>query len=155
MTNILRWKGFSLRFMLNYTIGGWQYTSLDRYTLNSGYDIIESNAPLEALDHWKKPGELAVGPRVIYKNDMKTTSYTDRFLHRMTNIRLQNVALTYHFPKQLCKKLRMEAMSVSLVGDNVYLWTPDQKRGENSYKTIMNSGYPMTTTYSANLSVTF
>ena len=47
MTNILRWKGFSLRFMLNYTIGGWQYTSLDRYTLNSGYDIIESNAPLE------------------------------------------------------------------------------------------------------------
>lgn len=49
----------------------------------------------------------------------------------------------------------MEAMSVSLVGDNVYLWTPDQKRGENSYKTIMNSGYPMTTTYSANLSVTF
>lgn len=86
---------------------------------------------------------------------MKTTSYTDRFLHRMTNIRLQNVALTYHFPKQLCKKLRMEAMSVSLVGDNVYLWTPDQKRGENSYKTIMNSGYPMTTTYSANLSVTF
>ena len=42
-------------------------------------------------------------------------------------------------------------MSVSLVGDNVYLWTPDQKRGENGYKTIANSGYPMTTTYSANL----
>lgn len=155
MTNILRWKEFSLRFMLNYTIGGWQYTSLDRFTLNSGYDIIESNAPLEALDHWKSPGELAVNPRVVYKNEMKSTSYTDRFLHRMTNIRLQNIALTYHFPKQLCKKLRMEAMSISLVGDNVYLWTPDQKHGENSYKTIMNSGYPMTSTYSANLSVTF
>ncbi len=155
MTNILRWKGLSLRFMLNYTIGGWQYTSLDRYTLNSGYEIIEANAPVEALNHWKKPGELAINPRVAYKNDMKSTSYTDRFLHRMTNIRLQNIALTYHFPKQLCKKLRMEAMSVSLVGDNVYLWTPDQKHGENSYKTIMNSGYPMTSTYSANLSITF
>lgn len=155
MTNILQWKQFTLRFMLNYTIGGWQYTAMDRYGMNAGYDIIESNAPVEALDHWKKPGELAINPRIAYKNEMKTASYTDRFLHRMTNIRLQNIALTYRLPKRLCKTLRMEAASISLVGDNVYVWAPDQKRGKNSYKTTMNSGYPMTTTYSANLSVTF
>ncbi|MFR6416049.1 MAG: hypothetical protein ACLUNS_10320 [Alistipes shahii] len=90
--------------MLNYTIGGWQYTSLDRYTLNSGYEIIEANAPVEALNHWKKPGELAINPRVAYKNDMKSTSYADRFLHRMTNIRLRNIALTQPFSEAVVQK---------------------------------------------------
>ena len=155
LSNTLKWKQFSLRFMLNYSIGGWQYTSIDRFLMNAGYNIIESNTAVEALQHWTMPGELAINPRTAYKNQMKATSYTDRFLHRMTHIRLQNVALTYNFPKTLCQKLRMASASLSLVGDNVYLWTPDQKRGKNSYKTTMNAGYPMLTSYSVNLSVTF
>ena len=155
MTNILQWKNFTLRFMLNYTIGGWQYTSMDKYGLNGAYDIIEQNAPVEVLDHWTAPGQLSLNPRPAYKNDMHAALYNDRFLHRRTHVRLQNVALTYKIPETVCRKLRMSSASVSLVGDNVYLWTPDQKRGKNSFKTTMNSGYPMTTTYSINLSATF
>ena len=128
---------------------------MDKYGLNGGYDIIEQNAPVEVLDHWTAPGQLSLNPRPAYKNDMHAALYNDRFLHRRTNIRLQNVALTYKIPETICRKLRMSSASVSLVGDNVYLWTPDQKRGKNSFKTTMNSGYPMTTTYSINLSATF
>lgn len=155
LTNTLQWKQLTLRFMLNYSIGGWHYTVMDRMSMNAASDIISTNTSVNALEYWKKPGELAINPRIAYKNQMRASSYTDRFLHRMTNIRLQNVALTYQFPQQLCKKLRMAAASVSLVGDNVYLWTPDQKRGKNSYKTTMNAGFPMLTSYSIDLSVTF
>lgn len=156
LTNTFHFKDmFSLRVMLNYAIGGWQNPMMQIVTMNAGYDIIESNTSVNALNHWRKPGDLNANPKVVYKNNMKSGSYSDRFLTKMTNIRLQNITLTYHVPESFCQKLRMKGISVSLVGDNIYVWTPDQKRGKNSYKTMMNAGYPMQTSYSMNLSLTF
>ena len=77
-----------------------------------------------------------------------------RFLYNKTNIRLQNLALTYELPREISRKLSMSSMRVSFIADNLYLWTPDQKRNQNSYKTMM-FGYPLQRTFSLSLDMTF
>ena len=48
----------------------------------------------------------------------------------------------------------MNAVDVSLIGDNLYLWTPAQKRHRNSYKTMMYSD-GMVRTISLDVSFSF
>ncbi|MDE7126290.1 MAG: hypothetical protein K2O58_00115, partial [Bacteroidales bacterium] len=71
-----------------------------------------------------------------------------------TYFTLQNLALTYRLPDSISSRLKMRGVSVSLIGDNLYLLTPDQKKGMNSYKTMKN-GYPVTRTFSLNLTANF
>ncbi len=77
-----------------------------------------------------------------------------RFLYNRTNFDLTNVALTYNIPNRIISRLRLKEASASLVADNLYLFTPDQKRGLNSYKTMMY-GYPRTRTFTIGLNVGF
>lgn len=153
MTNTFEFYGFSLSFLLNYTIGGYAYCSLGTNGITDGYDIIDQNVSVNSLDHWSKPGDVSANPRISTVSTSSSSAST-RFLYNKTNVRLQNLSLTYSLPDRICERMSMSECRVSLIGDNLYLWTPDQKKGMNSYKTMMY-GYPVQRTLSLSLDLTF
>ena len=150
MINTFRFKDFTLSFNLVYSFGGWDVAYLN----NDGVDIINENVPVEALDHWKNAGDIATSPRYLYKNSYQATQNSTRGLIKKTYISLKNLSLTYSIPQKYLKKLKMNAVDVSLIGDNLYLWTPAQKRHRNSYKTMMYSD-GMVRTISLDVSFSF
>lgn len=132
LRNTFTWGDFSLVVFLNYTLGGWDHL----YDSDDGYDIISTNVVVEKLDHWKKPGDVSPNPKPLYKISTNSSLSSTRYLYSTTNIQLKNVALTYNIPKEFCRKLKVRSASVSVIGDNLYFWTPDQSRDHNSYKTL-------------------
>ena len=48
----------------------------------------------------------------------------------------------------------MSSATASIIGDNVYMWTPDQSRNRNSYKTMRFPG-GLTRSVSAQLILNF
>ena len=152
--NTFRWKDLSLRVNMTYSIGGYLLSSFMSGSLDDGYSVLSYNQPIEALDRWQNPGDLAVNPKFVNNNPSKSSMYSTRYLYKATYFELKNIVLTYNLPKSICKKMNMSGCTLSLIGDNVAIFTPDQKKGKNSYKTLMN-GFPMTTTYSGSLGVSF
>lgn len=135
MTNTFRWKRFSARVVMDYTIGGYDLF----YLLDDGYDCIGDNPAVEALDHWRNPGDAALNPKFSYKNNTNSTLGSTRNLYRMTSVQLRNLVISYSLPKDFSKKLGMRGVEVSIIGDNLYLWTPAQSAKRNSYKTLKYS----------------
>lgn len=150
MTNSFQYKNLTLSFNLVYNFGGWD----GAYLNNDGNDIINENVPVEALDHWRKPGDVSVNPKYMYKNNYNATLYSTRGLINKTNILVKNLSLTYSIPEKYLYRLKMNAIDISLIADNLYLWTPGQNRHRNSYKTQrFDDG--MVRTISLDLSLSF
>lgn len=140
---------FNVRVMFDYTLGGWAYETL----LNDGVNIDE-NLPVESLSHWTTPGEVALNPRFSYKNGDQGTFNSTRQLWKTTSIQLRSVSVGYDIPSRLTSKLGLKSSRITIIGDNLYLWTPGQNRNRNSWKTLM---YPdgLRRGFSAQLSFNF
>ena len=150
MRNIFTFGPFSVVAFLTYTFGGWELLDYGQ----DGYDIISYNTVVEDLDYWKEPGDVANNPKPIYKVTTGSRRSSTRFLYSKTNIQLKNLVLSYNVPTSFCRKIHLNGATASLIGDNVYLWTPDQSRDRNSYKTLRYPG-GLTRTVSAQLTLNF
>lgn len=154
LMNNFTYRNWSLSFQINYNVGGYALASYAINYFNDGYDITGGNQAVETYYYrWKTPGQAATFPKVSQVSTKSGMSST-RFLYNKTYFTLQNLALTYRLPDSISSRLKMRGVSVSLIGDNLYLLTPDQKKGMNSYKTMKN-GYPVTRTFSLNLTANF
>ena len=151
LTNTFTYKNFSFRFMFNYSLGGYTLSTLEGRGLRDGYSSTDSNSGVDAISHWSEPGQLAINPRISTITSKSTMSST-RYLYDRTNVRLQNAVLSYTVPKRFCDKMKLQNCSLSLIGDNLYLWTPDQSIEFNSYKTLMNA-YPTERSFSLSLNL--
>lgn len=135
-TNVFKYRNWSLNVMMDYGIGGWTYDS----TLNDdGNDIITENPPVDELSHWTTVGEPAENIRFRYDNEGLTYYNSTRCIINKTYVQLRSLALGYSLPKSITKPLKLSSAVVSLVGDNLYLWTPGQYQERNSYKNIKYS----------------
>jgi len=154
MSNDIRWKNFTLSFQINYSIGGWSHATYANRLMADGYDIISENQAVEVYYfRWTTPGQASIFPKVS-NNSQHSTSYNDRFLYSRTYFNLSNVSLTYNLPAKVSSFIGARGVSVSLICDNAYLFTPDQSSKYNSYKTMKN-GYPVTRTISGSLNLSF
>ena len=102
---------------------------------------------------WTTPGVPSKFPKVSQLSS-KSAMNSTRFIYNRTNFDLTNVALTYNIPDKVLTRLRLKSASASMVIDNLYIFTPDQKRGLNSYKTMMY-GYPRTRTLTLGVNIGF
>lgn len=150
MRNTISWGDWSLVVFLTYTIGGWDYVNM----YSDGYDIINENVIIEELDHWRKPGDISANPRHAYKVSTSSAMGSTRFLYSKTSVQLNNLALSYNLPKSVCRFIGASSATATLIGNNLFFWTPDQSRDRNSYKTFcFTTG--MTRNFSVQLSVNF
>ncbi len=65
------------------------------------------------------------------------------------------MSLTYSLPKRICQKMRIKNCSFSLIGNNLYFWSPGQSRTHNSYKTIRFGSQGMRREFSLQASFNF
>lgn len=154
MRNELTYKDFTLSVALSYSIGGYALSSLMSRSLSDGYNIINSNQAVEALDRWRKPGDVVPNPRNVHAHSMRSTMYTTRFLFNKSYLRIQNVALGYILPESTCAHIGIKGGRIMLIGDNLGLFTQGMSKNRNSYRTLMN-GDPVQRTFSLNLDISF
>jgi hypothetical protein len=66
---------------------------------------------------------------VSYESYMRSISenymYTRRFYHEQTFFKLREVSLGYDIPKSLCQAIGIQGAEVSVVGQNLLLWTKE------------------------------
>lgn len=154
ITNSFIYKNWEFRAMLNYVLGGYAFSSFGRGVSSDGLNIMTENQSVNQLDRWQKPGDLALSPKLIWGVSTKSTMNSTRYLYNRTNIRLQNISLSYNLSKETVKKFGLSNCAISLVADNIGLWTPYDSKHRNSYRQSM-SGYPMESVYSLNFDLTF
>ena len=154
ITNTLSYKGFSLRFLLNYQFGGYAFTSFGRSMFSDGLYSSSQNQAVEQLDRWQKPGDVALSPKPIWGVSTSSVMNSTRYLYNKTLIRLQNVVLSYRFEHDLIKPLGLNQCVVSLIGNNLFAYSPYASSDHNSYKTCM-SGYPAERSVSLAVTVGF
>lgn len=154
ITNMFSYKNFSLRVQASYNIGGYAFSSFGRHVTSDGLNIMSQNQSVNQLDRWTQPGDIALSPKPLWGVSTGSVRHSTRFLYEKTNIRIQNVALTYVLDKSYLDSLGLQNMSLTLIGDNLGVWTKYNKKNRNTYKNNM-SGYPMETTISLGLDVSF
>jgi TonB-dependent starch-binding outer membrane protein SusC len=84
-------------------------------TLQSVYDT-----------RWTTPGQLTATPRPYNGNaEIRGSAQTtgDRFVRDASYVRLKNVALSYSFSSNFCKKIQLSNLSIYAQGFNLVTWT--------------------------------
>lgn len=69
-------------------------------------------------------------------------------------MKLRNIAVSYTLPDGKLSNLGVESARINFIADNLFVWTPYDKKNRNSYKQSM-SGYPMETSFSLGLDLSF
>jgi len=68
------------------------------------------------------------GPETIWLSPYNAQKGADRYLasanlYSATYVKLREVSITYRFPKSIVNKMKLQNMSLSLLGQNLFIWT--------------------------------
>lgn len=154
ITNDLEYKNFRLRVQANYTIGGYAFSSYGRNVTSDGLNIMSENQSVNQLDRWQNPGDITLSPKPLWGMSTQSVMHSTRYLYSKTHIKLQHVTLSYTVDREKAMDMGLQDLRVSLIGDNLGVWTPYDQANRNSYKNNMY-GYPMETGVSLALTVSF
>jgi len=119
--NDLSYKNFSFSVLCNMSFGQWIYFG-QRERIDSDGTFLGHNQmkPYKDWVRWEKPGDITTHPRIVSGGNLQSSSPSSRYLEDGSYFRIQNVNLSYTFPKvySLISALRVYA-SV----DNLALFT--------------------------------
>jgi TonB-linked SusC/RagA family outer membrane protein len=135
LTTALTYKAVSLSGTLDYRDGGkfWSYTK--RLTMFVGNDpislyndrrpFIEPNSVIPDGDGYRE-NDVPVDMSNIanYWNENNTPPMERRHILDRTYFKVREVVLSYNMPASLVSKTPFNTISASLVGRNLWLWTP-------------------------------
>jgi TonB-linked SusC/RagA family outer membrane protein len=133
VSNSLSYKNISLDFSFDIRQGGLMYSrtaDISRFTGNSITTTINNRAP------WIVPGSVVKNTDGTYSpnttpinNEFQDDYYDATALERETvidksYIKLREVVIGYQFPKKYLRGTPLDAISFSVIGRNLFLWTP-------------------------------
>lgn len=116
----LKWKGISLDLSFSYSLGGDIYNAFERYVNDDGY-FSNRTRSVKVLERWKNPGDITDVPRYTYEAEYGFFSHTSRWMYKNNYIRLKDISISYSFPENITKKIRMSNLRVFASATN--LWT--------------------------------
>ncbi|WP_286832805.1 MULTISPECIES: SusC/RagA family TonB-linked outer membrane protein [unclassified Proteiniphilum] len=154
LTSKFTYKDFSVRALFSYVMGGYGFSTFGRNVMSDGLNIMSENQSVNQLDRWQKPGDVALSPKPIWGTSTKSVMSSTRHIYKTTNVKFKNIALSYSLPERFLKPAGVESCRINLIGDNLLIWTPYDKKGRNSYKQSM-SGYPVETSFSLGVDLSF
>lgn len=152
--NSFSYKNFSLGIIMTYGIGGYAFSTFSRNIVSDGLYIMSQNQSVNQLDRWQKPGDIAISPKPLWGLSTNSVRNSTRFLFNKTHMRLKNIVLGYNLPKDYLRKAGFQDGSVSLIADNIAIWTLYGKSGRNTYAQSI-SGYPTEMSFTLGLNLTF
>lgn len=155
LTNTFKFKGFTVACSFDGRIGGlsinrtdyrmwqtgahpdsdneWRYDEVvngKKNYVGEGVYVVSGDVTYDTY------GRITEDTRVFAKNETPVSyeSYIknywckgEQFIKKETYIKLRELSITYDLPLSFCKKLGMTSSSVSLIGQNLFLWAPDYK----------------------------
>ena len=83
------------------------------------------NVPIQVLDHWQKPGDVALFARYTTRPNTSDNNFrsSDAVLTDASYIRLSNLSLSYHFNESVMKKLGLKGIEFYIKGQNLFVIT--------------------------------
>ncbi len=83
-----------------------------------------NNQSKAVLKRWRKPGDNYEGilPRAYFANPVNNLG-SDRYVEDGSFLRLNNISVSYDFPKQLCEKLHTDQINAGFTVRKLYTWT--------------------------------
>jgi len=141
VTNNISWKGLSLDFTFDIRQGGVMYSrtaDITRFTGNSITTTINDRQPFIV------PNSVTQGVddagNTVYTPNIKPVSgeYMDDYYRAEANaraniidksfVKLREVVLSYKLPSEFLRGTFMNSLSVSVIGRNLFLWTPSNNQ---------------------------
>lgn len=166
LTNNLSYKGLSLSFMFVMYAGHVMRDVAAGYVLNRYPPLnYASNMDRGYLNYWKSP-EDSNNPDInpaFMKNASSTVSdlwsAADKHIQKGNYIKLRDITLSYHLPKDLLKKCLIRDAMISLQIQNLWYWAandrdldPEVWSGSSLYP---SRGEHLPATYTLGLSLNF
>lgn len=126
ITNTLSYKGFELKFLVTYSIGGSIYDDAAKRQLGVFTDW---NMRTDIIERWNGPGSDATFSRLT----LDPTTYggmgsewffnTDQWLYDASFLRLKNVTFGYDVPMNSTSRFVPSKLRVYYTGTNLLTWT--------------------------------
>lgn len=122
--NTVTWKGLQLDVLLQFV----KQLGLNETALSLNMIGNASNTYAGALSRWQKPGDITNVPRAGFGVGNFSTFYTyytnsTAMYSDASFMRVKNVSLSYSFPRDLVKRIKMEGCAVYVRGQNLYTFT--------------------------------
>lgn len=154
--NTFGWKGIELMCQLYYQYGGSIYNQAYNQLLNDG-QLPYGNLPVEALDRWQKPGDVAANPRRATNNPLWSSQPSTRFLRKSDHLRFQTARISWQVPKRMTDNISIESLKVHIQGNNLAIWSTVSGVDPDAINPggVAGLPYPMARTYSIGLNASF
>jgi hypothetical protein len=130
LVNTFSYKGLSLGAQLEWKQGGQVYDMGRRNSIRNGnIKITELRHELVVFkgvlaDGTPNTKEVEIDADNFYRSGSLYNVTADMLLQDASWVRLRNVSLSYTLPASMLKSTRLSALSISLIGNNVWLNTP-------------------------------
>lgn len=157
ITTFFSFRGFDLSAMLYYQYGFQIYASEMSSLMNDGTTPY-NNQLKEALNFWRKPGDITPNPRRFLNNFSDLGTYTStRYLYDGDELRLQNITLSYQFPTKLISNLFIRQLRIYAQGNNLKVWSKYKGADPNDLSIYgsSNFAYPSQRSYSLGINASF
>ncbi len=160
------WKGFDLRVFFQGVMKRDCWTD-SKYLFGTANQGIWYTTPIDGLqDYYRDENSWSVKngyqtvntdsyyPRADYSD--KNHQRQDRYLQNAAYIRLKNFTVGYTLPQNVTKKWHIQKLRVFFSGENLWTGTKLAKQFDpETVDTNMGNSYPLSTTLSGGLSLTF
>jgi TonB-linked SusC/RagA family outer membrane protein len=156
--NTFSYKNFGFNFFIQYQYGNDVINGM-RYSLEGMTDT--KNQGVTVLQRWRKQGDVTDMPRAL-RSDTRNTYGSSRWIEDGSYARLKSVTLSYRFPNELIKRIKLRGLDVFVTGSNLITLTsytgadPEVSLGSNPAFIGVDRGYnPNTKAYTMGLNVKF
>ncbi|MBQ7269330.1 MAG: TonB-dependent receptor [Bacteroidales bacterium] len=160
MGNTLRWKDFDLNFFLEAVVGRqvmneFKLRSESGLTGGTQYNNLTKAA---WYGHWTPENASQTYPRLLNNTNTYVSSY---FVEDASFLRIKTISLGYNLSKDICDKIRINGLRISLNIDNAWVFTsysgldPDVSYNSTLFPGLDRLSYPKARTYTLGLSVKF
>ena len=123
----IKWKGFDLNILFNYSLGRKIINMFKYGSLN--FNSMNLNAIFEDyrnVSFWQKPGDNPDYPVVSAVNSYhqgQFDGWVDSNIEKVNFIRLKQLTLGYNLPSAWAKRIYLQGVRVFFTGENLFLLT--------------------------------
>lgn len=124
----IKWKGFDLNFLFNYSLGRKMINLFRKGALN--FNMAGNMGAIfedyRNVSFWEKPGDNTDYPVISSINSYHYGQFDgliDSNIETVNFIRLKQLTLGYNLPTEWAKKIYLQGMRVFFTGENLFLLT--------------------------------
>ena len=159
ITNNFSYKGVSLSFFLQYSVGNDIYSEIN-HQRNSV--VRYNNLSTDALTRWRNQGDITDFPRPVRDDPFQSDSrIQSRWVEDGSYIKLKNINVRYSLPDNVIENLGLRKVELFASAVNVITWTrytgfdPDVNSYSGLREGVDEGSYPQSRTFILGLNIGF